>query len=252
MGLSAVIIVFNEEANIEECLQNLSFVDEIVIVDSFSTDRTLEIARKYTDKIVQREFKGFSDQRNAALELAQHEWVLIIDADEKVTDSLAVEIKDAISKGEYDSYKMPRLTWFCSKPIRHCGWYPDYQVRVVRKSKLSFPPRLVHEKILVDGSCGVLKNDLLHYSYRNTNDYTRKMVQYSRKAADQKILDGYKFRMSDLVFRPVLAFFKFYILRQGFRDGLHGFILSGLSASSIFLRYAMLWDKTRGKKGDAV
>lgn len=241
MGLSAVIITYNEEINIEQCLKSLSFADEIVILDSYSTDRTVEIARKYTDKISFRKFTGFSDQKNALLKLASNEWILVVDADEVVSEELAQEIIDAVKNGEQDAYQIPRLTYFVGRKMRHCGWYPDYQLRLVRSSKAFFPDRLVHETLEVDGPIGTLKHDLIHYSYRNMNDYTRKMVLYARSAARQKYIEGRRFRLGDLLLNPGLTFFKMYILKQGFRDGLHGLVLSVLTACSSALRYAILW-----------
>ncbi|MCE5198712.1 MAG: glycosyltransferase family 2 protein [Armatimonadota bacterium] len=242
MGISAVLITYNEEANIDQCLKSLNFVDEIVVLDSFSSDRTIEIARQYTDKIRMREFTGFSDQKNASVALATEEWVLVIDADEVVTDELAAEIKRAVETGEFDYYSIPRLSYFLGRPIKHCGWYPDNVVRLVRRSKLRFPDRLVHESVIVDGKCGMLHSDLIHYSYRSMEDFTRKMINYSRAAAQQKMSEGAGVSASDLFLRPWLIFLKKYILKQGFRDGMHGLVLCVLTACSSALRYAMLWD----------
>ena len=256
MGVCAVVITLNEEATIERCLSSLSFADEIVVVDSHSTDLTVELARRFTDKVVLREFAGFSDQKTAALELANQEWVLFIDADEIVTDELAAAMREALVKGEFDAYRMPRLTSFLGREMRHCGWYPDYQVRLARKATVSFPPRLVHETMEVDGTVGTLKPDLIHFSYVTIDDYVRKMVPYARSAARQKFSEGRRFRASDLLFNPTLRFLKMYLLQQGFRDGLHGFVLSVLTACSSALRYAMLWemsmreDETRSKQRD--
>ena len=241
MGLSAIVITYKEEINIEQCLKSLAFADEIVVLDSYSTDRTLEIARKYTDKISFREFTGFSDQKNAALALSTNEWILVIDADEVVSEELASEIITAIKNDKQDAYRIPRLTYFIGRKMRHCGWYPDYQLRLARRSKAHFPDRLVHETLEINGDIGTLKNDLIHFSYRDMNDYSRKMMLYARSAAEQKYIEGRRFNLGDLVLNPGLAFFKMYILKQGFRDGLHGFILSVLTACSTALRYSVLW-----------
>ena len=246
--LSAVVITYNAEIDIANCLRSLMFADEIIVVDSFSTDKTVEIVRQFTDNISFREFKGFSDQWNAAIDLAQHEWILMIGADEVVTDGLKTEIKCAVADGECDGYQMPRLTYFLNRAIRGCGWYPDYQLRLARKSKFRIPYRLVHETMEIDGKCGTFKNNIIHYSYRSLSDYTRKMVLYARSAAEQKQLEGRKFRINDLLFVPGLTFLKMYILKQGFRDGLHGYILSALTECSVFLRYAILWEMTMQSK----
>lgn len=252
LGLSAVVITLNEEKNIERCLEALGFADEIVVLDSLSTDQTVAIARRYTDKISEREFTGYSEQKTAAMEMASQEWVLLVDADEVVPEDLAREITSTLASAECDGYWMPRSTYFLGKLIRHCGWYPDYQLRLARRSKARFPARLVHETLEVDDRCGKLKNALLHYSYPSMDEYARKMVSYARAGARQKMLDGGRFRLSDLVFRPALAFLRMYIMKQGFRDGLHGFLLCTLTACSTALRYAMLWEMcTRGtKQGD--
>ena len=242
MKLSAVVITLNEEPNIERCLGSLGFADEIVVLDSFSTDRTVEIAGRFTDKVSQREFSGYSDQKNAAMEIASNEWVLIVDADEVVTAELAAEVRKAVESDKYVAYRMPRLTHFLGKPIRHCGWYPDYVTRLMRKSKARFADRLVHETPTVDGPIGALSSDLIHYSYRDLDDLGRKMIAYSRAAARQKLLDGERFSLGALVFAPGLTFLKKYIIKQGYRDGLRGFIVCALSQFGVFLRYAMLWE----------
>lgn len=246
--LSAVVITYNAEIDIANCLQSLTFADEIIVLDSFSTDRTLEIARQFTDKVSSREFTGFSNQWNAAIDLAQHEWILMVGADEVLTDGLISEIQYAVEKGACDGYRMPRLTYFLNRPIRGCGWYPDYQLRLARKSKFRIPHRLVHETMEIDGKCGTLKNDIIHFSYRSLGEYVRKMSLYARSAAEQKQLEGRKFHITDLLFTPGLTFLKMYILKQGFRDGLHGFILCALTQCSVFLRYAMLWEMTMRSK----
>ena len=248
MSISAVVITHNEETNIERCLASLSFADEIVVVDSFSTDRTVELARRFTDKVSRREFAGYADQKNAAMELASNDWVLVVDADEVVSDHLAAEIRKAVESEEYAAYRMPRLSYFWGKAIRHCGWYPDYVVKLMRRSKSRYPDRLVHETPDVDGPVGTLKNDLLHYTYCDLDQFCSKVVAYSRAAARQKMRDGERFRLSKLVFAPGLTFLKKYVLQQGFRDGLRGFVICAMAQFGVFLRYAMLWEMTVGKE----
>lgn len=250
MGISVVVITLNEEENIERCLGSLAFADEIVVVDSFSTDRTVELARKFTDKVEQREFTGYSDQKSYAMSLAKGDWVLIVDADEVVTGDLAKEIVSAVKSGDCDGYKMPRISYFLGRPMRQCGWYPDYQLRLARKERARFAERLVHETLEVDGRCGTLRNDLLHHSYRDMDDYLRKMAAYSRAAARQKLFDGGRFRLADMLFRPGFTFFRKYVLQLGFAAGLRGFMLSGLSAYSVFLRYSILWDISKKERDD--
>lgn len=245
MSISAVVITLDEETNIECCLQSLQFADEIVVLDSMSTDRTVDIARTYTDKIGFKEFNGYGEQKAAALAMATCEWVLIVDADEVIGEELAAEIKDVVERGQFDAYKGPRLSYFLGRPMRHCGWYPDYQLRLAKRDRAQMPQRLVHEQLMIDGAIGILTNPMIHYSYVSMSDYARKMVSYARAAAEQRLREGRKPRFSDLLFTPGLTFVKMYLLEQGFRDGLHGFILSGLSACSVYLRYVMLWDMSR-------
>lgn len=244
MSLSAVVITCNEEHNIERCLQSVAFADEIVVLDSFSTDRTVELARRYTDNVTQREFAGFGEQWAAALALATCEWVLVIAADEVVTPELAKEIQAAVKRGDRDGYRMPRLTEFVGRRMRHCGWYPDYQLRLARRSRAWFPDRLVHESMHVDGKIGTLKGDMLHYSHPDLDVFVRKMATYARAAARQKMREGRRFRATDLFIAPAFTFFKTYVIKQGFRDGWHGFVLSLLLGASTVLRYSMLWEMT--------
>lgn len=250
MSISAVVITYNEEPNIERCLAGLVFADEIVVLDSFSTDRTVELARRFTDKISRREFVGYADQKNAAMELASNDWVLIVDADEVVTDSLAAEIRRVVESDKFAAYRMSRLSYFWGKPIRHCGWYPDYVTKLVRRSKSRYPDRLVHETPDVDGPVGTLTSDLMHYTYRDLDELCRKMVAYARAAARQKLADGERFRLHKLLFAPGLAFLKKYIVKQGFRDGLRGFVICAMTQVGVFLRYAMLWEMSVRKERD--
>jgi len=248
--LSAVVITYNEEANIERCLASLEFADEIVVLDSNSTDRTREIASRYADKVSCREFKGMSEQKAAAVELCSNEWFILVDADEEITSDLAIEIRTVMENPVYDAYRMPRLTEFVGRPMHHGGWYPDYQIRLAKKAKIEFPHRLVHAPMVVSGTCGTLNNDILHYTYPTLAEYFRKMIAYNSLAARQKLNEGHAFRITDLIFNPVFRFVKKYFLQQGFRDGLHGFVLSVLTACGSAIRYSMLWEMSVRKKND--
>ncbi len=250
MSISAVVITYNEESNIDRCLASLSFADEIVVLDSFSTDRTVEFAQRFTDRVSQRKFSNFAEQKNAAIELASNDWVLVVDADEVVSEQLSCEIRKAVESDKFTAYKMPRLSYFLGQPIRHCGWYPDYVIKLMRKSKSHYPDRLVHETPEIDGRIGLLKNDLQHYSYRNLDEQCRKMLAYSRAAAKQKIRDGEHFKIRKLLFAPGLTFLKKYIVKQGFRDGIPGFVICMAAQLGVFLRYAMLWEMSICKERD--
>lgn len=245
MGLSAVVITYNEETRLKRCLDSLLFADEIVVVDSFSTDNTLEIARRYTQNVTCREFKGYSDQKNAAIAGATQEWVLIVDADEVISPELAEEIRQAIASGKFNAYRMPRSTYFLGRRMRYCGWYPDAQLRLVKRAIAHIPERLVHETIHVDCEVGYLENDMVHYSYDSMDVYCTKMVNYARAGAMQKFNEGRRCSIADLLLNPWFAFVKMYVVKQGFRDGMHGLVLSALTACSSALRYAILWDLGR-------
>ncbi len=240
-----MVITYNEESNIERCLGALEFCNEIVVLDSLSTDRTVEIARRFTDKVSKREFRGYSDQKSAAVGLATQEWVLAIDADEVVTGELAAEIRSIIERPNFDAYYIPRLSYFLGRAIRHCGWYPDYQLRLVRREKAHYPEQLVHETMVVDGPTGKLKNHMLHYTNPTIDDYLRKMVFYSQAAARQRLKEGRRFRVSDVLITPGLTFLKKYIAQGGCREGIHGLILSALTGASVCIRYAILWSLPR-------
>ncbi len=248
MGLSALVITLNEEVNIRECLEGLKFADEMIVVDCFSSDATVAIARECGARVEQREFKGYSDQRNYIIGLAAHEWILIVDADERVTPELGAEIRKVLEQPSYDAYRIPRLTEFLGKPMRRCGWYPDYQLRLARKSEVRMPDRLVHETLVTDVPVGTLNSDLLHFSYRTMEDYSRKMVAYARAAAKQKATEGRKFSWADIALNPGLTFLKMYIVKGGCLEGIRGLTLSALTAASSALRYAYLWEYTNDKK----
>lgn len=248
MGISALVLTYNEQDKIKQCLDGLSFADEIVVVDSFSTDSTVDIVKKYTDRVFQKKFEGFSSQWNMAIEQAREDWVFIVGADEVITQQLASQVLGAAESAEYDAYRMPRSTFFTGKRIRYCGWYPDYQLRLILREKANIPHRLVHETLVYDGPVGTLTSPIVHYSYDTVSDYCRKMVMYAKAAAEQKYKEGRSFHLADILLNPGHAFFKMYIANFGFMDGMHGLVLSGLTACSSLLRYAYLWELCRSKK----
>jgi len=245
MGISAVVITKNEEEILDSCLSSLRFADEIVVLDSYSTDRTPEIAKRYTDRFYQREFTGFSDQKSAALELASQEWVLLVDSDEVIPTDLASEIMEAVTNGAFEAYRIARLTYFLGKPIRHCGWYPEYVLRLGKRDKLYLPDVLVHERVQTNGVVGQLACPLLHFSYRSIMDFLRKTDHYTRAAVEQKMKNGYRWRIHHLLLHPPLMFVRNYLLKLGFLDGVHGLVLCLLMSCSVVFRYAMLWEQCR-------
>lgn len=242
--ISVCVISFNEEKNIEECLKSVTWADEIILVDSYSTDRTVELAKQYTSIIMPKVWSGYSDAKNYALQNASNEWILSLDADERVTQELREEIIEVINEGSrrYTGYKIARRAYFLGKWIKHCGWYPGYVVRLFRKDAGNFSKSRVHEKLDVTGEIATLKHDLLHFTDDNLLHYFNKFNKYTSLAADDLEEKGTPFRVWYLVIKPTYTFFKMFILRRGFLDGLHGFILSILSSAYVFTKYAKLWE----------
>ncbi len=245
MKLSAVIITKNEEEIIGQCLESLSFCDEIVLIDSQSTDRTKAIAEEYGARIFSPEWKGYGHAKQEGVKRAQGEWVLSIDADEVVTDDLAEEIRSIVyrSNGEQSDihgYYINRCTNFLGRWIHHCGWYPDAVLRLFRKAYGQFDGAEVHEKVIVNGATDHLKSDLLHYSYPNIEKYFEKSARYTTMGAEIAFEKGKKPKWHQLVLRPPVSFVSHYLFRQGFRDGVEGFIISVLSAVAVFVKYTKL------------
>jgi glycosyltransferase involved in cell wall biosynthesis len=237
--LSVIIIVYNEEKNIQRCLESVKWADEIVIVDGFSEDRTEEFCRNYTKSFFQEKWNGFGRQKNICAEKATHKWILNIDADEVVSTELAEEIGCLLQSGPtYPLYKVPRKNFFGSRWIRFGGWYPDQISRLYDKTKIKFSESLVHEKLSPDDSFDILKAPLEHYSYADMEDYVGRQNRYSTLSAQQKKNQGKEGQWSDLLVRPPLAFLKIFFLKQGFREGALGFFLAVSASYYTFLKYA--------------
>lgn len=243
--VSVTIITKNEEKNISETLESVKNFEEIIIVDSFSTDRTIEICKKYTEKIYQNEWKGFATQKQYAIDKAILPWVLVLDADERVTEALKKEIAQKIKNKDFDGYFIPRKNFFLGKWIKHSGWWPDYTLRLFRKDKGRFEQREVHEKIIVNGKVDYLKEPILHYTYQSLEDFIKKMQIYSSSSAVEIAKKNplkYKIFLK-LFFSPLFSFLKMLILRRGFLDGLRGLILAVLYSFYSFLKYAKAWER---------
>jgi glycosyltransferase involved in cell wall biosynthesis len=240
-SLSVVVITLNEEKNIREALNSASFADEVVVLDSFSTDGTPEICRGFTDKVFQEEWRGFSGQKQRAVDLAENDWVFILDADERITPGLAEEIKRLMEAGpDRPGYFCPRRNHFMGREIRHGGWYPDYSVRLFDRRRGRFKERAVHEAVKLDGEAGYLKNPMLHFTYDSVSDYLRRMDKYSALAAEELRKGGRKAGIADLFLRPHGTFLKMFFLKRGFLDGIYGFLLAGLYSFYVFSKYAKL------------
>ncbi|MEW6409288.1 MAG: glycosyltransferase family 2 protein [Nitrospirota bacterium] len=245
--LSVAIITHNEEDNVRTALESVKWADEIVVVDSFSTDRTIEICKEYTDRIFLSEWEGFSRQKNKVIGFTSHLWVLVIDADEYVTEELKEEIIRELGHPRYDGYYIPRKNYFGGRWIRHGGWFPDHTLRLFRKDKGLFYDREVHEAIELNGEPGYLKNSLKHYTYRNISDYLQRMDRYSTLAADEMLKKGKRFHLYNLFINPATTFLKMYIFKRGFLDGIYGLILSGLYTCYTFAKYAKLKELSHRK-----
>lgn len=248
--ITALIITYNEAENIRDCLESLTWVDEIVVLDSYSQDKTIEIASIYTSKIYQRQFDDFSSQRNYGLDQVTSDWVLVVDADERVAPELKNEIVQKLhtKNEEFAGYRIPRKNYFLGKWIKYCGWYPDYCLRLFKKD--SRYRGLVHENIVVQGPVGKLENALIHYTYRDLEHYINKINHYTTLDANGKHRAGRRISLAYIIFRPILEFVKKYIIKKGFLLGKQGLILSILSAYYQFLKYIKLWELNEVKSRD--
>ncbi len=242
--LSVITLAFNEEHNIAECLATVRWADEILVIDSGSTDRTVERARQFTDKVLNVEWRGYGATKNLALQHATGEWILWLDADERVPDDLAAEMQDALRRNDHAiaGYSVPRRAYFLGRWIKHCGWYPGRVTRLFRKANARFTERNVHEQLVVDGRIAELKNDLLHYTDPNLYHYFHKFNRYTSLAAADLHAAGKKFSMLDILLRPAFLFLKMYVVKRGFLDGIQGFILCVVSSAYVFTKYAKLWE----------
>jgi len=240
--VSIAIITKNEEQNIEDALKSVSDAQEIIVVDSFSTDKTVEICRRYTDKVSQNEWEGFAQQKQRAVDYAKGPWILVLDADEQLPPQLKAEIMDVITATDKGGFWIPRENYFLGVWIRHGGWWPDHTLRLFRKDKGRFEIRAVHEKIVVDGATGYLKNPLKHFTYRSISEFIQRNDRYSSLAAQEIRKASGKAGLFALTVRPLSTFLKMYVLRLGFLDGARGLILASLYCYYTFLKYAKTWE----------
>jgi (heptosyl)LPS beta-1,4-glucosyltransferase len=245
--VTCLIIAKNEEANIQECLASVSWVSERIVVDAESVDRTAELARSCGAKVFVRPWPGFGPQKNFGMAQAASEWILIVDADERVTPALQVEILSCIGRwkqGDPAAYQIPRKNYFYGGWVRHAGVYPDYQIRLVRKGSARYNDVLVHENLMVEGPIGTLASPLEHRTERRIQDHFRKFGMYTTLAAQEKAKSVSVVHKRDLLFRPLVVFAKTYVLKQGFRDGVRGLIVCVFASMYTFVKYAKLWAAT--------
>ncbi|HSB51043.1 MAG TPA: glycosyltransferase family 2 protein [Dissulfurispiraceae bacterium] len=246
--ISVAIVTKNEEKNIRDALESIRDFEDIVVVDAFSEDRTVEISRTYTERIYQHEWSGYSAQKQRAVDYTRGEWVLILDADERVTPGLKSEMVEGIAASRFSGFYLPRRNYFLGTWIRYSGWWPDYTLRLFRKTVSRVEPREVHEKVAVMGPVGYLREPLEHYSYRSLSEYIGKMEIYSALAAKELCTRRPTSLIRSMVLNPPLVFLKMFLLRQGFRDGTHGFLLAVLYGSYTFLKYAKAWEARSAPK----
>lgn len=244
-SIAALIITQNEEENIRECLESINWCDEIVLVDSYSEDQTVAISREYTEKIYLRKFDDFAAQRNYALEKIESDWVLVIDADERVSGELRREIEEILSDNSHDvqAYKISFKNYFLGKWIKYCGWYPDYHLRLFKNNHQLKYDGMVHENVKIKGKINQLANPLIHFTYKNLEHYINKMNHYTTLWSEDREKKGKKIGMINVLFRTCLEFIKKYFLKKGVLLGRQGLILSILSSYYIFIRSAKLWEK---------
>jgi glycosyltransferase involved in cell wall biosynthesis len=243
--ITVIVITNNEEQNLPRMLASVKFADEIIINDSGSRDRTLEIARQRNCKIIQTEFSGFGAAKQAALDQATSDWVLSLDADEEIDPTLADSIKQAIASPNIDGYEINRKSQFLGRWILHSGWYPDYLPRLIRRGRGRFTSDSVHERIEIDGAVGKLEGHILHYTDPDIEHYLEKLNRYTTLSADSLQRQGRRFKTFDILIKPHANFVKMYILKSGFRDGIQGLILALLSSFHVLCKYAKLWERQR-------
>jgi glycosyltransferase involved in cell wall biosynthesis len=249
--ISACVIAFNEERKIRRCLSSLTWCDEIIVVDSFSTDRTVEICREFTDRVYQREWLGYVGQRNLVREMSNYPWIFFLDSDEEVSVGLRDEIMGEFERGtgEHVGYEFPRQVYYLGRWIRHGEWYPDVKLRLFKKAFGRTEGQEPHDKVVVNGLVKRLRNPVWHYTYDDIRDHIDTLNRFSTITAQQKFVEESPFRWYNLFFRPMFRFLKGYFLRGGFLDGVHGFMIALMSAYGAFLKYAKLWELEIRQKG---
>jgi glycosyltransferase involved in cell wall biosynthesis len=250
--ISACIITYNEEQKIHRCLQSVAWCDEIVVLDSFSTDRTVAICRQFTERVYQHEWMGYVGQRNLVREMSSHPWVLFLDADEEVSEGLREEIIEEFEHGmgSYVGYEFPRRVYYMGKWINHGEWYPDVKLRLFEKAYGRTEGQEPHDKVVVTGPTKRLKNPLWHYTYDDMADHVDTLNRFSTITARQRFVQDAPFGWWDVLFRPWFRFLKGYILRGGFLDGAHGFMIAVTCSFGVFIKYAKQWELARKQRPD--
>lgn len=240
MTLSVVVITKNEAHAIRACLESVRWADEIIVLDSGSSDGTLEICREFTPQVHSTDWPGFGPQKNRALALATGDWVLSLDADERVPDALRAEMQATMARAAHPAYRMPRLSSYCGRFMRHSGWWPDHVTRLFRRGHARFSDDLVHERLIVDGATGTLRQHLVHHAFTDLEEVLAKVNSYSSSGALVAARRGKTGSLRKAVARGVWAFVRTYVLRAGFLDGREGFMLAVSNAEGTYYRYLKL------------
>ncbi|UCD94985.1 MAG: glycosyltransferase family 2 protein [Candidatus Zixiibacteriota bacterium] len=248
--ISVVIIARDEEKNIVRCLGSVRWADEVIVIDTGSSDKTPEMAESLGARLYRIEWRGFGNAKQFGVDKATGRWVLSVDADEEITEVLASEVAEAVKDSDFAGYDIPRRTSFMGRWIRHSRWYPDYVLRLFRKETGGFTSSLVHEKVEIDGNVGRLKHPILHYSYPDVETYMRKLETYTSLAARELHKKGKRFSVLSLVLKPIAAFSRHYITGAGFLDGVEGFMIASLSAFGVLTKYIKLRSLERAEAGD--
>ena len=246
--VACVVITKNEEANIQDCLRSVQWANQLIVVDAESCDKTVELARACGAKVSVRPWPGFGLQKNFGMAQALSDWILILDADERVTEELRGEVRTSLEgwrHGAPVAYRIPRRNFFYGAWVRGGGVYPDYQVRLFRRGIAQYNDVAVHENLIVDGEIGTLAGHLDHYTERRIQDHFKKFGLYTTLAAQEKAKRVQTVRWSDLIVRPLVVWVKTFVLKQGFNDGVRGLIVCVFASMYTFVKYAKLWDATR-------
>jgi glycosyltransferase involved in cell wall biosynthesis len=254
VSISVIIITYNEEENIKACLESVKWADEIIVVDSFSTDKTVQICQDYTDKVIQRKWTSYGSQKQIALKMATKDWILSLDADEQVSKELKEEILSKINKDQLDAdgYYIPFKFYWLGRELRFGRYGVEKHIRLFRKGKANYSNQFIHEGLKIEGKIGHLKNYIFHFSYKNIDDYFKKFNQYTTLSAMEKFNKGKKAYIYQFFFLPI-DFCIRYFLKLGFIDGMPGFLYAWFSSFHRFVKYAKLWElwqkqKEKGKK----
>ena len=244
--LTVTIITRNESANLADALESVRWADEVVVVDAESTDDTVTLARRVTDRVIVRPWPGYVAQKNFAAEQARHDWILSLDADERVSPDLAGEIRSRLATDPGEAgFRVPRVSHYLGRWLRSTDWYPDYQLRLYDRRRARWEGQHVHESVKADGPVGTLRGDLLHHPYRDISHHLQTIDRYTTLAARQAAERGRRASALDVLVRPPIAFLRNYVLRRGFRDGAPGLVVSLLNSHYVLLKFAKLWELGR-------